>query len=219
MKSFSEQRQKRGSKGSKMYHGSPSKIKPNIIIVKVLQLDPYTLGAYFLKGDGGYPYYRPLIQALEREDQWCKKLKISMTVRRREYGGEVGDAIKVKVKDMHLNWHMFLRFLDEGELGKSRDIGQRWGEQLAGAMNLFFRKQRANDSNRNNFAQEKYIFRGMAENIEKLSDHIVQMDVVAVVQVLFKDSVKNKMAFENEELMELLFPGVANPELLFEDFM
>ena len=137
MKSFSEQRQKRGSEGSKMYHGSPSKIKPNIIIVKVLQLDPYTLGAYFLKGDGGYPYYRPLIQALEREDQWCKKLKISMTVRRREYGGEVGDAIKVKVKDMHLNWHMFLRFLDEGELGKSRDIGQRWGEQLAGAMNLF----------------------------------------------------------------------------------
>ena len=59
----------------------------------------------------------------------------------------------------------------------------------------------------------------MAENIEKLSDHIVQMDVVAVVQVLFKDSVKNKTAFENEELMELLFPGVANPELLFEDFM
>ena len=63
-----------------------------------------------------------------------QKLKISMTLRRREYGGKVGKAIQVKVKDMQLNWHMFLFFLDDGELRKSRDIGQMWGEQLTGAM-------------------------------------------------------------------------------------
>ena len=108
MKSFFEQRQKRGaSEVAKPYHGSPSKIKPNIIIVKIIQLDPYTLGAYFIKGDGGYPYYRPLIQGLEQEHDWCKNLKIGMTVRRRECGGGAGDAIKVKVKDMQLNWQIF----------------------------------------------------------------------------------------------------------------
>ena len=91
MKSFFEQRQKRGaSEVAKPYHGSPSKIKPNIIIVKIIQLDPYTLGAYFIKGDGGYPYYRPLIQGLEQKHDWCKNLKIGMTVRRRECGGGCG---------------------------------------------------------------------------------------------------------------------------------
>ena len=139
MKSFLEQRQKRGaSEVAKPYHGSPSKIKLNIIIVKIIQLDPYTLGAYFIKGDGGYPYYRPLIQGLEQEHEWCKNLKIGMTVRRRECGGGAGDAIKVKVKDMQLNWHIFLHFLDDDELGQSKNIGQKWGETLAGAMNYFF---------------------------------------------------------------------------------
>ena len=216
MKSFFEQRQKRGaSEVAKSYHGSPSKIKPNIIIVKIIQLDPYTLGAYFIKGDGGYPYYRPLIQGLEQEHDWCKNLKIGMTVRRRECGGGAGDAIKVKVKDMQLNWHIFLRFLDDHELGQSKNIAQKWGETLAGAMNYFFRKQREKDSFRNNYGQEKYVYRGIVDNIEKLSDHVVQMDVVAVAQVLFKDSIENKTAFDNEDLMELLFPGVANPDLLF----
>ena len=84
-----------------------------------------------------------------------------------------------------------------------------WGHEL------FFRKQREKDSFRNNSGQEKYVYRGIVDNIEKLSDHVVQMDVVAVAQVLFKDSIENKTAFDNEDLMELLFPGVANPDLLF----
>ena len=35
-----------------------------------------------------------------------QKLKISLTVRRREYKDGVGEAIKSKVKNMQLNWHM-----------------------------------------------------------------------------------------------------------------
>ena len=63
-------------------------------------------------------------------------------------------------------------------------------------MNLFFCKKRVNNSNCNNFAQEKYIFCGMAENIEKLSNHVVEINVVVVAEVLFKDSVKNNMDFD-----------------------
>ena len=59
-----------------------------------------------------------------------------------------------------------------------------WGHEL------FFRKQCKKDSFHNNYGQEKYVCRGIVDNIEKLSDRVVQMDVVAVAQVLFKDSIK-----------------------------
>ena len=112
MKSFFEQRQKRGaSEVAKPYHGSPSKIKPNIIIVKIIQLDPYTLGAYFIKGDGGYPYYRPLIQGLEQEHDWCKNLKIGITVRRRECGDGAGMQLKLRSRVCSLTGKDFCTFL------------------------------------------------------------------------------------------------------------
>ena len=41
------------------------------------------------------------------------------------------------------------------------------------------------------------------------------MDVIAVEQV-FKDSIKNKTGFDNGGLMELLFLGAVNPELLLQ---
>ena len=52
-KSFSTQREKReGEHGRKIYHGSPSKKKAVVNYVKVVQMNLYTLGAYFIKEDG-----------------------------------------------------------------------------------------------------------------------------------------------------------------------
>ena len=142
-----------------------------------------------------------------------------MTVRRRVDGGGVGESIKIAVKDKQLNWHMFLRFLEDTDLKNSTDIGNVWGQKLAGALNKFFFKQRQEDSSRSKFSVERYVFRGMDDKVEKLSEKVIQMDVVAVAQVLFGESIKDGTAFRNADLMELLFPGVANPELLFDDIM
>ena len=94
-----------------------------------------------------------------------------------------------------------------------------WGNKLAGTVNRFFFRQRQEDSSRTKFAVDRYVFRGMDDKVEKLSEKVIQMDVVAVAQVLFGESIKDGTAFQNTDLMELLFPGVANPELLFEDTM
>ena len=58
MKSFATQRQKRGGEDvAKVYYGSPSKKKAVVNRVKVLQLNPYTLAAYFIKEDGTSAFY------------------------------------------------------------------------------------------------------------------------------------------------------------------
>ena len=111
MKSFSTQREKReGQRGRKIYHGSPSKKKAVVNYVKVVQMNPYTLGAYFIKEDGTSAFYWPLITGLEKNESWCRKLEIGMTVRRRAIGGGPTEVMKVKTKKGAINWHMFLLF-------------------------------------------------------------------------------------------------------------
>ena len=111
MKSFATQRQKRGGEDvAKVYYGSPSKKKAVVNFVKVLQMNPYTLGAYFIKEDGASAYYWPLITGLDKNESWCKDLEIRMTVRRRVVGGKPTEVMKVKTSTRYINWHMFLRF-------------------------------------------------------------------------------------------------------------
>ena len=99
MKSFATMRQKRGGEdGSKMYHGSPSKKKAVVNHVKVVQMNPYTLGAYFIKDNGTSAFYWPLITGLENNKSWCKELEIGMTVRRRAVGGAPTEVMKVKTQ-------------------------------------------------------------------------------------------------------------------------
>ena len=54
---------------------------------------------------------------------------------------------------------------------------------------------------------------------EKASDCIVQMDMVLVANVLFKDTISTGKLFEEKDLMELLSPGVKSPELFFMEKM
>lgn len=66
---------------------------------------------------------------------------------------------------------------------------------------------------------KKYTFAGVQEDVVGLSTEVVQQDVVVISRVLFKDAVLNGELFEMTELVDLLFPGVANPQALFPDIM
>ena len=214
MKSFATHRQKRGGDNAlNIYHGSPSKKKAVENLVKVYQLDPYTLGAYFIKEDGTSPYYWPLYKGLETNKQWCQDLNIGMTVRRRAIGGTPGETMKVKTKNGHMNWYMFLRFLEQDEIKKSKKIGEAWGKNLAATMSKYF--FRVNQMEKSTYQADRFVFDHMLSTVEKLSDHAVQHDIVAVAKVIFRDSILSKDFFKNKELMELLFPNVPLPENLF----
>ena len=217
MKSFATLRQKRGGEdGTKMYHGSPSKKKAVVNYVKVIQMNPYTLGAYFIKEDGTSAY---LITGLEKNESWCKELEIGMTVRRRAVGGVPSEVMKVKTKKNEINWHMFLRFLDEDEIKESKKIAQSWGTKLAGTMSKYFFSRRKEANVNTTFLAERFVFNNVSDAVENLSDHVVQNDIVGVVKVLFQESVASKEFFKDNELLKLLFPGAAHVEKLFEYYM
>ena len=59
----------------------------------------------------------------------------------------------------------------------------------------------------------------MEESVEKVSDMIVVSDVVSMARVLFKESIENKKLFKDEDLMQLLFPGVTKPDIMFPNLM
>ena len=64
----------------------------------LVQMNPYTLGAYFIKDNGTSAFYWPLITGLENNKSWCKELEIGMTVRRRAVGGAPTEVMKVKTQ-------------------------------------------------------------------------------------------------------------------------
>ena len=61
-----------------------------------------------------------------------------MTVRRRTVGGKPTEVMKVKTSTHYINWHMFLRFLEEDEIKYSKKIAEKWGWKLANAMAVYF---------------------------------------------------------------------------------
>ena len=220
MKSFATMRQKRGGEdGSKMYHGSPSKKKAVVNHVKVVQMNPYTLGAYFIKEDGTSAFYWTLITGLENNKSWCKELEIGMTVRRRAVGGAPTEVMKVKTKKGAINWHMFLRFLEEDEIKETKMIAEKWGTKLAGTLSNYFFSRRKEENSNTTFLAERFVFNGVSDAVENISDHVVQNDVLGVVKLLFKETVSSKEFFNDKELAKLLFPDVAHVEKLFEYYM
>ena len=214
MKSYVNKSTKRKSNQvMNTYHGSPSKKKPVTIKVIVKQLNPYTLGAYFENEDGSTPYYWNLIKALEKEEEWTKKLNIAMTVKRRESNGGIDIPMRNSEKS-ELFWHMFVRFIDVKDLKNSATIANKWGKDLALAMSHQDMKNR-----KAWFPVKKFCFTDVQHDVENLSDNVVQMDVVAIVPVLFQDIVESKAIFDDKELCDVLFPGVEDPIFLFSDIM
>ena len=59
----------------------------------------------------------------------------------------------------------------------------------------------------------------MEESVEKVSNLIVVSDFFSKAGVIFRDSVENRKLFKNEDLMQLLFPGVTKPEIMFPNLM
>ena len=59
----------------------------------------------------------------------------------------------------------------------------------------------------------------MEESVSKVSDMTVLSDAVSMAGVLFKESIENRKLFKDEGLMQLLFPGVTEPEDLFPNLM
>ena len=80
-----------------------------------------------------------MLARLEKEQDWCKDLGAGMCVKRRVEGGGPSDILK-QTKHTGLFWHMFVWFLDEGDLKDSRKIGTAWGFKVAGTMNRYFLK-------------------------------------------------------------------------------
>ena len=220
MKSFPNQRQKRKGNADRLkYHASPTKKTARMIKVVVKQLDPYCLGIYFEREDGSTPFYWPLYSDIEKsEKNWTKDLNIEMVVRRRDKYGGPRAIMKQSTKNT-LYWHMFVRFLDNKQLEDSTKIGAEWGEKVAAAMNRYFIQKQREDESKASWVIDKYVFAGVDEMVEKASDCIVQMDMVLVANVLFKDTISTGKLFEEKDLMELLFPGVKSPELFFMDKM
>ena len=141
-----------------------------------------------------------------------------MCVKRKVGGGEPSAILK-QTRKTGLYWHMFVRFLDEGELKESHKIGTAWGLKVSGTMNKFFMKARQEKGTSTLYFVEKYVSNGMEESVEKVSDLIVVSDVVSMAGVIFKDSIENRKLFKDEDLMQLLFPGVTKPEIMFPNLM
>ena len=93
------------------------------------------------------------------------------------------------------------------------------GGKVAAAMNRYFIQKQREDESKASWVIDKYVFAGVDEMVEKASDCIVQMDMVLVANILFKDTISTGKLFEEKNLMELLFPGVKSPELFFMDKM
>ena len=219
MQSFSSLLQKRKAGDANEYQ-SPKKKTPNTNINVIMKkLNPYTLGVYFENSDGTTPYYWPLFKALDNEDNWVKRLKISMSVRRRG-DSESATAIMKHTKKSYLDWHIFVRFLDEKELKKIDNVGEAWGRDITAAMNLHFSNQRRDNPDQQSYGPvKKYTFAGVQADVADLSTEVVQQDVVQITRVMFKDAVLNRELFAMKELVDLLFPGVANPQALFPEIM
>ena len=114
---------------------------------------------------------------------------------------------------------MLVRFLDEGELKESYKIGTACGLKVAGTMKKLCMKACQEKGTSTLYFVEKYVSNGMEESVEKVSDMIVVSDVVSMTVVLFKYSIENRKLFKDEYLMQLIFPGVKKPEIMFPNLM
>ena len=217
MQSFSSLRQKRKSSDADGYI-SPQKKKANQISVIIKQLNPYVLGAYFENEDGSTPYYWPLYKGLNAEEEWVKKLKIGMSVCRRTKDGPANEVMKHSNKE-YLTWHIFVRFMTETELKKIDTVADTWGKNLCGAMNAYFLRQREVAPDKHRYLPKKYVFPGVEPCVAKLGNYVVQNDVVDIARFLFSHAIESREMFEQDELCELLFPGVKHPDTLFPELM
>ena len=137
-------------------------------------------------------------------------------------GGGPTEVMKIKTSKGYINWHMFLRFLDEDEIKDSKKVAEKWGLKLASAMSLYFSIKRREESKTNTtnvFPADKFICSDVTDSVENLCDHVVRYDVIGVVKVLFKDTIISKDFFEDKELTSLLFPDVADVEKLIQYHM
>lgn len=85
---------------------------------------------------------------------------------------------------------------------------------LAGAMNAFFLRQHDEGSDKHRYPPKKYVFSKVEPRVAKLCDYVVQKDVVDIARFLFTDATKSREMFEQDQLCELLFPGVKHPDRL-----
>ena len=142
-----------------------------------------------------------------------------MSVRRRGDAGPTTSIMK-HTKKSYLDWHIFVRFLDEKEVEKIDNISEAWGRDITAGMNLYFSNQRRDSPDQQSYGPlKKYNFAGVQADVVDLSMEVVQQDVVVITRVLFKDAVLNGELFTMTELVDLLFPGVANLQALFPDIM
>ena len=127
--------------------------------------------------------------------------------------------MKVKTKKGAINWHMFLRFLQEDEIEESKKIAEKWGEKIARTLSHYFYSRRKEESSNTTFLAEKFICNIVSDIVENISEHVVQYDVVGVAKVLFQESMLSRDFFKDKELTTLLFPNVECPKKIFKYYM
>ena len=80
---------------------------------------------------------------------------------------------------------------------------------------MHFLRQHKEALDNHRYPPKKYVFSGVEPGVANLSDYVVQKDVVDIARYLFTDAIESREMFEQDELCELLFPGVTHPARLF----
>lgn len=132
-----------------------------------------------------------------------------MIVRRVEEG--TLHVPKKQRPDTNYNWHMYLRFLDEEELKDVHQVAEDWGKVLEQVLN----KQMPRLPGMNAFGLDRYDFTQVEDGVTSIGKQIVQKDVITICEYLYSEAIADKTFFEDETMMEAVFPGVDNPGRLF----
>ena len=181
----------------------------NVIDLVVRLMNPNTIGFFFQKKNGCAAYSHPLNKAVEDSKPWTEELKINMIVRRVEEG--TLHVPKKQRPNTNYNWYMYLRVLDEEELKDVHQVAEDWGKVLEQVLN----KQMPRLPGMNAFGLDRYDFTQVEDGVTSIGKQIVQKDVITICEYLYSEAIADKTFFEDETMMEAVFPGVDNPGRLF----
>ena len=197
----------------KFFESRKKKPKNDATVLHVIILNPYALVAQFNQGDDEnlHGYTADLKAAIENKEEWVKEFKLLDKDFDRRIPG-VEPPRKYRFKDKY-SWRVFVRIMSDSEMSDVDDFANKFGKKLAKAFN-------DNASTKWDYPK-KTEFAGVKNKgnapIDSLSSYLMPESVVFFCNFCFEKSIKSGDFFENDDLMAVMFPGVENPKLLFNN--
>lgn len=196
----------------KTYQSFKKKPKNEATVLHLIKLHPYALVAQFNQGDDDnlHGYTADLKKAIDNKAEWLKEFELlPHDFDRRVPGIKPPQQYKFKEK---YSWRVFVHILSDSEMNDVDNFADKFGKKLAKAFNDNISK-RWDYPKKTEFAGVKN--KGKKAVIDNLPSYLMPHSVVAYCKYCFESSIKTGAFFKNNELMELLFPGVENPSYLF----